>query len=63
METCFYRYVEDAMTTFMWIMLLAGGPLILGCAIAYGLMTQRPLTPPEDKKRGKAVKDMYHKPH
>ncbi|CAN7155113.1 hypothetical protein [Rhizobium sp. LjRoot254] len=50
------------MTTFMWVMVLAAGPIVLGCAIAYGLMTQRRLTPAEEEKRNKAIKKMYHKP-
>jgi hypothetical protein len=51
------------MTTFMWLMVLAGGPIILGCAIAYGIMRQRKLTSSEEQRRDDAIKDLYEKPH
>jgi hypothetical protein len=49
------------MTTFMWILVVAGGPVILGCAIAYAMMRSRRLTPTEEHRRDDAIKDMYEK--
>jgi hypothetical protein len=49
------------MTTFMWILVVAGGPLVLGLAIAYGMYNQRRLTAREEHRRDKAIKDMYNK--
>jgi hypothetical protein len=58
-----WKRLETDMTTFMWIMVVAGGPVILGCAIAYAMLRSRRLTPDEEHKRDDAIKDMYHKPH
>jgi uncharacterized membrane protein YdfJ with MMPL/SSD domain len=52
--------MELSMTTFFWILVVAGGPVILGCVIAYAMMTSRRLTRRENERRDEAIRDMYH---
>jgi hypothetical protein len=51
------------MSNLFWILVVVGGPIILGAAIAFALISRRPLTPIEEEKREDAIKDMYQKPH
>jgi hypothetical protein len=48
------------MTTFMWILVVAGGPILLGCAIAYAMFNSRRLSRHENERRDEATRDLYH---
>ena len=43
----------------MWLLIVAGGPLLLAMVIAWALMTQRPKGPVERRERDRATRDTY----
>lgn len=45
-----------------WLLLVAGGPVLIAAAIAYALMTRRRLTPREKARQHEAVQDLYEVP-
>lgn len=52
---------EDiAMSDNTWFLLIAAGPVLLGCAIAYALMRHRQLTPREEQRQHESLQDLYH---
>lgn len=48
------------MTTFLWLLVVAGGPLLIGLVLAYGMLNRRRLTAREEIKREEAIRDLYH---
>jgi hypothetical protein len=47
-------------TDTIWgLLVVGGGALILGIAIAYGLLRQRRLRPEERARRDEATRDLY----
>jgi hypothetical protein len=51
---------DKDMATFLWLLLVAGGPLLLGLAFAYGIARSRRLSPREREARHRAVEDAYN---
>ena len=49
------------MTTYLWLLVVAGGPLLFALAIAYAMIRSRRLTRSERQARHEAVEDMYQK--
>ena len=49
------------MTTYLWLLVVAGGPLLIALAIAYAMIRSRRLTRSERQARQEAVEDMYQK--
>lgn len=49
------------MSNTLWIQVVAGGPLILGAAIAFAMMTGRRLSRREEAQREAATREMYDK--
>lgn len=47
------------MTTFLWLLVLAGGPLLIALALAYGMMRSRRLTRGEKRAREDAIERLY----
>lgn len=45
----------------LWIIVIAGGALILGAVIAYGMMRNRAATPAEDAASERRTRELYHK--
>lgn len=50
------------MSTNLWFLAVAIGPVLLGGAIVYALMRRRRLNPVEDMRRDEAVRELYDKP-
>ena len=48
------------MTEYLWLLLLVGGPAVLGAIIAFGMMSRRRLTPTEREMRNRATDRLYH---
>ena len=49
------------MTTFMWLTVVAGGPILLGLVLAYAMLSRRKLSPTEEAARDDATRAMYGK--
>lgn len=49
------------MTTFLWLLVVAGGPLLIALALAYGMMRSRRLTGAEKRAREDAIEHLYGK--
>ena len=47
----------------MWLLIVAGGPLLLALVIAWALMTRRPKGPVERRERDRATRDTYRDAH
>ena len=47
------------MTTFLWVLVVAGGPVLLGAVMAYGMMKSRRLSRRENELRDEAIREMY----
>ena len=47
------------MTTFLWLLVVAGGPLLIALALAYGMMRSRKLTRGEERARENAIESLY----
>ena len=43
------------MTTFLWLLVVAGGPLLIALVLAYGMMRSRKLTGAEERDREDAI--------
>jgi hypothetical protein len=54
---CVSRFGEDM--DFLWLMVVAIGPMLLGGAIAYALMRRRRLSPSERQRQHDAVERAY----
>jgi hypothetical protein len=50
------------MTTFMWLAVVVGGPVLIGLVLAYVMINRRKLSPRENAARKQAIRDMYEKP-
>jgi len=53
------RIRESEMTVFFWLLVVAGGPILLGCAIAYAMFNNRRLSRRENERRDAATRDLY----
>jgi hypothetical protein len=49
------------MTTFLWLLVVAGGPALIGIVIAYAMLRSRPLTAGEKQAQHEAVDKLYHR--
>ena len=47
------------MTTFLWLLVVAGGPLLIALALAYGMMRSRKLSRGEERAREGAIERLY----
>lgn len=47
------------MTDTLWLLAVMGGPLLLGGAIAYALLTRRPRSPREEAAAHRATSKLY----
>ena len=43
----------------LWLVVLAGGPLLIALVLAYGMLRSKKLTGVEKQARDRAIKDMY----
>ena len=51
----------DAMEDYLWLFAVAGGALLLGAALVYGVLRQRPLSASEQDRQKKRVRSFYGK--
>lgn len=51
------------MEQFPWLLVVAGGPLLLAVAFAYVLLRRRRLTPSERVAQHEAIEDLYDEDH
>lgn len=49
------------MTTFLWLLVVAGGPLLIALALVYGMLRSRRLTGVEKRAREDAIERLYDK--
>jgi hypothetical protein len=49
------------MENFLWMLAIAGGPIVLGAVLGYVLLTRRRLSPREEATRDEATKALYQK--
>ena len=49
------------MTTFLWLLVVAGGPLLIALVLAYGMLRSRRLTGVEKRAREDAIERLYGK--
>ena len=49
------------MTTFLWLLVVTGGPLLIGLVLAYGMLRSRRLTGSEKRAREDAIANLYGK--
>lgn len=49
----------DAMEDYLWLFAVAGGALLLGAVLAYGVLRQRPLSVSEQDRQDKRVRSLY----
>ena len=49
------------MTTFLWLLVVAGGPLLIALVLAYGMLRRRRLTGVEKRAREDAIERLYGK--
>lgn len=49
------------MTTFLWLLVVAGGPILIALALAYGMLRSRRLTSVEKRAREDAIERLYGK--
>jgi len=49
------------MTTFLWLLVVAGGPLLIALVLAYGMLRSRKLTGSEERAREDAIERLYDK--
>ncbi|MDQ0455574.1 hypothetical protein [Rhizobium paknamense] len=49
------------MADIIWFVAVAIGPLMLGGAIAYGLLSRRDLSKDERKQQRRSIRDLYNK--
>lgn len=47
------------MTEFLWLLLVAAGPVLLGAAAAYALLNRRRLTPGEKSAQKRGTERLY----
>lgn len=47
------------MAEILWLLAVAGGPVVLGVAIAYAWVRRRRLSRRERQERDKATKELY----
>lgn len=49
------------MSNYLWLFVVAGGPILIALVIAYGMMRSRRLTPGEKEARHEAIEELYQK--
>ena len=49
------------MTTFLWLLVVAGGPLLIALVLAYSMLRSRRLTGVEERAREDAIQRLYDK--
>lgn len=49
----------DTMEDYFWLLAVAGGALLLGAALAYGVLRQRPLSASEQERQDARVRSLY----
>jgi hypothetical protein len=47
---------------YLWLFAIAGGAFLLGCAIAYGMLTNRKLSRSEQDAPNSKMRKLYEKP-
>jgi hypothetical protein len=47
------------MATFLWLLVVAGGPLLIAVVIVYALFTRRRLSPREKQAQTEATERLY----
>lgn len=47
------------MEGYVWLLVVAGGTLLLGAALVYGVVRQRPLSPSEKIRQDREVRKLY----
>jgi hypothetical protein len=50
---------NEAMTEVLWLLIVAGGPILIGLAIAYGIFNRRTLTAEEKAAQRDSVDHLY----
>jgi hypothetical protein len=50
------------MENVLWMLAIAGGPIVLGCVLAYVLLHRRRLSRGEEAAREQATRELYQKP-
>ena len=48
------------MTTFIWLAVVAGGPLLIGLVLGYVMLNRRKLSATEEAVRDEAIRAMYN---
>jgi len=43
----------------LWLLVVAGGPLVIAVLVAYALLNRRPLGPAERRERDRATDRLY----
>lgn len=61
METTLESHGFIALLTAPWFLAVVGGTIILGIAIAYGMMRGGRRTPREERRTEQGTRDIYHK--
>ena len=61
METTLESHGFIALLTTPWFLVVVGGTLVLGIAIAYGMMRGSRRPPREEQRTEAATRDIYHK--
>jgi hypothetical protein len=46
----------------LWVFAIVGGTLLLGCAIAYSMLTNRRLSRGEKEMQDRKVRELYEEP-
>lgn len=49
------------MTTFLWLLVVIGGPALIAIVLTYGMIRSRRLTHAEETAREDAIKRLYDK--
>jgi hypothetical protein len=49
------------MENILWMLAVAGGPIVLGCVLGYVLLNRRRLSSREEAVREQATRDLYQK--
>lgn len=48
------------MNEFLWLLVIVGGPVVIGGAIAFAMASRRRLSASERKARDRATDRLYH---
>jgi hypothetical protein len=61
METALESHGFIALLTAPWFLAVVGGTIVLGIAIAYGMIRVGRRTPREKRRTEEATREIYHK--